>query len=819
MNTIWQDLRYGARMLLKNPGFTLIAVLTLGMGIGANTAIFSVVNGVLLRPLPYNEPERIVTLLSDGRFPVSPANFLDFRANSQSFAQMAAAEAWGGALTGNDRPEQLDGLRMGEGLFGLLGARALLGRTLQAEDYQPGKDHALVLSHKLWQRAFGGDPNVIGRNIRLSGESYAVVGVMPPQFQFPPFWATRAEMWAPLDLRSRVTDRRGGSLRVFARLKPGVTLRQAQAEIDAMNKQLALAYPEADTGLNIRVEPLNEKVVGDVRRALLVLSGAVGFVMLIACANVACLLLARASARQKEAAVRVALGAGRWRIVRQLLTESLLLSACGAALGMLLAVWGVDWLTALLAGNSSSFTVRLPRLSEIKIDATALGFTLMVTLATSLLFGLAPALAASRPDLNQTLKESGRGTSGGRRRLRETLVIAELALASVMLIGAGLLMNSFLKLRSVDPGFSPRNALTMMVSLAGASQYVGPARETFYRRLTDRLAALPGVESVSAINHLPLAGDWWGTSLAIEGRPLPPPGQEIIGIFRVSRPGYFQTMGVPLRAGRDFTERDTLDAPGVAIINETLARRHWPSEDPIGKRVTLDDPRDNSQAPQWFTVVGVVKDVKQNSWTDAPWNEIYLPFQQSRYFYAGTAGHYTSMTLVIRTTVEPQSLAAAAQEAVRSLDRNLPVSSVVTLEQVIADTLWQPRFNLQLIGIFAALAMTLAAIGLYGVMSYSVAQRTREVGLRMALGARRRDVLKLVVGQGMKLALAGVASGLLAAVALTRLMEKLLFEVSATDFSTFALIAVLLTIVALLACWIPARRAAKVDPMVALRCE
>jgi putative ABC transport system permease protein len=760
-----------------------------------------------------------VTLLNDGRFPVSPANFLDFRANSRSFAQMAAAEAWGGALTGNDRPEQLQGLRMGEGLFGMLGARALLGRTLQTEDYQPGKDHVVVLSHKLWQRAFGGDPKVIGRNIRLSGESYAVVGVMPPQFQFPPFWATRAEMWAPLDLRSRVTDRRGGSLRVFARLKPDVTMRQAQAEIDAMNKQLALAYPEANTGLNIRVEPLNEKVVGNVRRALWVLSGAVGFVLLIACANVACLLLASASARQKEAAVRVALGAGRWRIVRQLLTESLLLSVCGAALGMLLAVWGVDWLTALLAGNSSSFTVRLPRLSEIKVDATALGFTLTVTLATSLLFGLAPALAASKPDLNQTLKESGRGTSGGRRRLRETLVVAELALASVMLIGAGLLMNSFLKLRAVDPGFSPRNALTMMVSLAGASQYVGPGRETFYRQLTDRLAALPGVESVSAINHLPLAGDWWGTSLAIEGRPPPPPGQEVIGIFRVSRPGYFQTMGIPLRSGRDFTERDTPDASGVAIINETLARRQWPSEDPIGKRVTLDDPRDNSRTPQWFTVVGVVKDVKQNSWTDAPWNEIYLPFQQNRHFYSGTAGHLTSMTLVIRTTVEPKSLAIAAQETVRSLDRNLPVSSVVTLEQVIADTLWQPRFNLQLIGIFAALAMSLAAIGLYGVMSYSVAQRTREVGLRMALGARRRDVLKLVVGQGMKLALAGVALGLLAAVALTRLMEKLLFEVSATDISTFAVIALLLTIVALLACWIPARRATKVDPMVALRCE
>src|SRR5262245_40145796 len=454
MQTLWQDLRYGARTLWKNPGFTLIAVITLSLGIGANTAIFSVVNGVLLRPLPYHEPERIVTLLNDGRYPVSPANFLDFRANSQSFAQMAAAEAWGATLTGADRPEAIDGLRMGEGLFGLLGEQPLLGRTLQAEDYQPGKDHVLALSHKLWQRAFGGDPNIIGRSITLSGETYAVVGVMPPQFQFPPFSSTRAEMWAPLDLHPRATNRRGGSLRVFARLKPDVTLQKAQAELDAMNKRLALAYPEADTGLNIRAEPLNEKVVGNVRRALLVLSGAVGFVLLIACANVACLLLARASARQKEAAVRVALGASRWRIVRQLLTESLLLSVCGAALGMLLAVWGVDWLTTLLAGNSSSFTVRLPRLSEIKIEATALGFTLTVTLATSVLFGLAPALAASKPDLNHTLKESGRGTWGGRRRLRETLVVAELALASVMLIGAGLLMNSFLKLRAVDPGFS-----------------------------------------------------------------------------------------------------------------------------------------------------------------------------------------------------------------------------------------------------------------------------------------------------------------------------------------------------------------------------
>jgi putative ABC transport system permease protein len=819
MQTLWQDLRYSGRMLLKNPGFTLIAVVTLALGIGANTAIFSVVNGVLLRPLAYHEPERIMTLLQEGRGPVSPANFLDFRANSQSFAQMAAAEAWGGTLASNERPEVVAGLRMGEGLFEMLGVPPLLGRTLQAEDYGPGKDHVLVLSHKLWQRAFGGDPKIVGRQLVLSNESYTVVGVMPPQFLFPPFWSTRAEMWAPLDLRPRATQRGGNSLRVFARLKPGAGQAQAQAEVDAINKRLALAYPDANTGLNVRVTPLNEKVVGSVRPALVALSVTVCFVLLIACVNVACLLLARAASRQKEAALRVALGASRLSLIRQLLTESLMLSLCGAALGVLLAVWGIDWLTALLAGNSTSFSVRLPRLGEIKLDAAALGFTFAVSLLTSLLFGLAPALAASKPDLNQVLKEGGRGTTGGRRRLRESLVVAELALALVLLIGAGLLMNSFIKLQAVDPGFNPRNLLTLTVSLNGATQYVGPARETFYRQLTDRLSALPGVESVSAINHLPLAGDVWGNSFVIEGRPLPPPGQEPNNIGRVSRPGYFRTMGIPLRAGRDFTEHDTADAPGVVIINETLARHYWPSEDPLGKRITFDDVRSATPGPRWLTVVGVIKDVKQGDWMGAPENEVYEPFQQSRGFYAGTAGHFTAMTLLVRTSVAPQSLTTAVQETVRSLDRNLPVSNVVSMEQVIADTLWQPRFNLQLIGLFAAVALVLAAVGLYGVMSYSVAQRTHEVGLRMALGAQRGDVMRLVVGQGLKLALLGVGTGLLASLALTRLMTKLLFGVSVTDPLTFAALSVLLTVVALLACWLPGRRAAKVDPLVALRYE
>ncbi|MDX2033828.1 MAG: ABC transporter permease [Blastocatellia bacterium] len=814
MQTLVQDIRYGIRLLLKNPGFSSIAVITLALGIGANTAIFSVVNGVLLRPLAYREPARIVTLLHEGERPISPANFLDLRANSRSFEQMAAAESWGGALTGTDRPEQISGLRMGEGLFDMLGVPSLLGRTLQPDDYAPGRDRVLVLGHKLWQRVFGGDADIIGRQVRLNGESYTVVGVMPPQFQFPPFWSTRAEMWTPLDLASRGTNRRLNSLRAFGRLKPGATLAQAQTEMETLSRQLAAAYPEANADLNIRVDLLNEKVVGNVRPALLILSVMVGIVLLIACANIACLLLARAAARQREIAVRGAMGASRRRILRQMLTESLLLSLCGAAGGLLLAVWGVNWLTALLGGNSSGFNVRLPRLSEVQLDPAALVFTLSVSLLTGLVFGLAPALIASKPDLNQLLKEGGRGAIGRRGRLREMLVVAELALSVMLLIGAGLLMKSFLKLQAVDPGFDQRNLLTATISLAGASQYVGPARETFYRQLMAKIRSVPGIESASAINHLPLAGDTWGTDIVIEGRPLPPAGQDINAAFRVSRPDYFRTMGIPLRAGRDFTAQDK---PGAVIVNETLARRYWPSEEAVGKRLTLDNPRDASQPVQWLTVVGVTADVKQQSWTSAPANEIYLPFNESGVFYSGTAPQFASMSLVARTSVDPSSLIVALQEAVRGLDRNLPVSRVMTMEQIVADALWQPRFNLQLVALFAGLALTLASVGLYGVMAYSVAQRSHEVGLRMAMGAQQRDVLRLVVGQGMKLALVGVALGLLASAALTRAMTTLLYLVSATDPLTFLSIAALLLAIAFLACYLPARRASHVDPMAALR--
>jgi putative ABC transport system permease protein len=813
---LWQDLRFSMRRLLAEPGFTFVAVLTLALGIGATAAIFSVVNGLLLRPLNYENPQEIVTLLNHGRGPVSPANFLDLRSNSTSFTQLSAAEAWGGTLANNDRAESVSGLRMGDGLFQLLGVSPLLGRTLQAEDFEPGKDHVLVLSHKLWQRAFGGDSQVVGKQVTLSGEPYSIVGVMPPQFQFPPFWSTRAEMWAPLDLRARATSRDGNSLRVFGRLKPGVTRTQAQAEVAAINRQLVQAYSGVNQGMEIQVDALNEKVVGNLRAGLLVLSVAVGLVLLIACANVACLLLARASRRQKEAAVRLALGASRWRLLRQLLTESVLLSLCGAVVGLLLAVWGVDWLTTLLGGNSNSFSLKLPRLNEIKLDGMVLLFTFTVSILTSVLFGLAPALAASRADLNQVFKETGRGVTGGRRRLREMLVVAELALALVLLVGAGLLMNSFVKLQAVEPGFNPRNVLTMTTSLAGASQLVGSAREEFYQQLSARLAALPGVESVGAINHLPLAGDRWGRALAIEGRPSLP-GQGLEAAFRVSRPNYFRTMGIAFHEGRDFTERDTVDAPGVIILNETLARHGWPNESPLGKRVALGGARDDSL--HWLTIVGVVKDVKQDSWVDAPSDEIYLPFQQSGEFFTSTARQYTAMTVVVRTAVAPSSLANAVQETGRSLDHSVAVSNVVSMENVITDTLWQQRFNLQLIGLFAALALILAAIGLYGVMSYSVAQRTHEVGLRMALGAQRGDVIRMVVRQGMVLALIGVVAGLLGAFAVTRLLASLLFGVTPTDPITFAGVALGLLSVAAVACYFPARRATKVDPLVALRYE
>ncbi len=812
MESIYKDLRFSLRVLINSPGFTFVAILTLALGIGANSAVFSIVNSVLLKPLPYQDPDKLVVALHGGTSPVSPADFFDWKRQANSFEQLAAAEIWGPNLTGRDRPEQIQALRATDNLFALLGVQPVLGRGFLPGEDQPGAQPVVVLSQGLWQRRFGGDQKILGQTLTLDGNSYTVIGVMPPGFQFPMFWATNAEMWAPLVIADRTGNRAARSLRIFGRLKPDVSLAQAQTEMSAITARLTEQYPKTNTESNVSVIPLKKKVVGDVQPTLLVLLSAVGLVLLIACINIANLLLARASGREKEIAVRLALGATRFRLVRQMLTESLLLALIGGGAGLLLAFWSVNlFLSALPEGT-------LPRSKAISLDTPALVFTLLLTLLTGLFFGLAPAWQATRPDLNEALKAGGRNAAAnpGSHRLRSLLVVSQVALALMLLIGAGLLIRSFMKLQSVDPGFSPRNVLTMTVSVAGSAESDGARRAVFYQQLLERIDGLPGVESSSAINHLPLDGDVWGFSFSIEGRPAPEPGERMRAAYRVALPGYFHTMGISLDRGRDFTDRDTKDAPGVIIINETLARRYWPNEDPIGKRIKMGSAESDAE---WLSIAGVVKDVKQEEWTEEPGNEVYLPFLQEEDYLTNPKPHYAYLTLVARTSSDPAALAAQVRNEVWAIDKNLPVSRVATMEQVIAEQLWRPRFLMLLLGSFASVALLLAAVGIYGVMSYAVARRTHEIGIRMALGAQAGDVLRLVVGQALALALTGVAAGLAAAFALTRVVSGLLFGVSATDPLIFIAIPLILTGVALAACFIPARRAARVDPMVALRCE
>jgi putative ABC transport system permease protein len=801
MDTLIQDLRYGVRALLKNRSFTAIAVLALALGIGANTAIFSVVNAVLLRPLPYQDPDRIMTVLYEDRIPVAPAEFLDWKEQNHVFENIAAAQYWQPNLVIKDHPEQLWALNLTADMFTLLGVKPILGRTFLSNEDQPGNHLVVVLSHRLWQRSFGGDPAIVGQTITLDGESYTVIGVMPPDFRFAPFWATRAELWAPLNLAPRINDRRGSSLRVFARLKSGVTREQAQAEMATIKQRLEDQYPESKKSFSLSVDPLHEIVVGNIRPALLILLGAVCFVLLIACANVANLLMARATARQKEIAIRTALGATRFRVIRQLLTESVLLSLTGGILGLLLALWGVQALVAFSPDN-------LPRVDAIRLDSPVLFFTLAVSVLTGLIFGIAPAVQSSRLDLNESLKEGGRSSTEGarRNRVRRLLVVAEVALALVLLIGGGLMIRSFAQIQAIDPGFNPHNVLTFVVSLTGSQHSARPQRIAFFDQLIKRIEALPSVQSASAINHLPLAGDTWRIGFAIEGRPVPPPEERTAAIYRIVRPNYFQTMSTSIIKGRDFTDRDTKEAPGVVIINESFARRYWPDEDPLGKRITITDGD-----PTVREIVGVVRDLKQSDWTAEPVQEMYLPHYQSaepRY-----------MTLVVRSASDPTGLIGAVQNEVWAIDKDLPVAQIMSMEQVISDSVGQQRFNMLLLGIFAGLAMTLAAIGIYGVMSYSVTQRKHEIGIRMALGAKQSDVLWMIVKQAMTLTAIGVSLGLIAAFLLTRLMSSLLYGVSATDPATFFAIPLLLAGVALGASFVPARRATKVDPMVALRYE
>jgi putative ABC transport system permease protein len=811
MQTLWQDLRYGARMLLKKPGFTMIAMLTLALGIGANTAIFSVVNAVLLRPLPYREAERIVAiqeLNEEGkRVQVTAANFLDWRAQQTSFAHLAAIFTRQANLALTEQAERINLAVVSANFFEVFSLTAERGRLFMAADEQAGHAPVIVISHGLWQSRFRGAADLVGRGVTLDGKSYTVAGVAPAGFQYP----NQTEAWLPplrlapeLNERMDVTQVRGlGYLSAVALLKPGVSLAQAASEMETITARLRQQYPDTNNTRFNRVVPLHKHLVGETGTMLWLLFGAVSFVLLIACANVANLLLVRAAARQKEMAIRTALGASRWRVMRQLLTESTLLALAGGGLGWLLAVWGVELMVKMLPAD-------FPRLREISLDWRVLGFTLVASVLTGMLFGLAPALQSAKTGVHETLKESARGATGSWRqhRLRHLLIVAEVALSLVLLAGAGLLLRSFLQLQSVNAGFRPQQVLTARLSPSGAGYRSDPAYANYYRRVIERVSAIPGVEAVGAINTLPLSkGPTAG--YRVEGRPLLTPDKWPGANYRSVSPGYFHALNIPVMQGRDFTERDSAEALLVMIVNEALARRDFPGEDPVGKRINLGNT-DRTGQPVWFEIVGVVANVRSLELMEEPLPEFYLSHLQDT---------FAEMSLVIRAAVEPASLSAAVRQAAAEVDKTQPVSRIETMEHIVSEAVSQSRFNLFLLGLFGSLALLLSAAGIYGVTAYSVAQRTPELGIRMALGAQTHDVLKLILGQGLRLISGGIVLGLATALALTRLMKSLLFGVNATDPATFATVALLLMAVALLACWIPARRATKVDPMIALRCE
>jgi putative ABC transport system permease protein len=804
LEQLWRDFRYGLRGMRRNPGFTAVAVIALALGIGANSAIFTAVDAILLRPLGYHDPERLVVILNHGSGAVAPANFVDWKAQSRSFENMGAAEYWTPDLTGSDRPEKLWALHVSADILPLLGVPPALGRFFTRSEDQPGTEFEVVLGYSLWQRQFGGDTNVLGRRMRLDNKTYTVVGVMPPGFRFAPFWATRAELWAPLALGPRTAQRGGNSLRVFARLKPDVTIEQARQEFSAITSRLERQYP--GTNLDQRIVPLKERVVGEIRPALLTLLCAVGFVLLIACANVAHMLLARSAARTHEVAVRVALGAGRARLLRQFLAESLTIAMLGGAVGLMLAYWGVR---AMVRFGPAG----IPRLETLSLDWRVVGVTLAVSLVTGILFGLAPALQASGRSSAESLKEGGRSGSGpARQRVRELLVISEFALSLMLLIGAGLMLRSFEALQAIDPGFRPDHLVTMALSVGG-SQEAGPGREPeFYQRALARVRAIPGVTSAGMTNHLPIAGDIWGFSFWVEGRPLPHPGEEPGAAFRLVLPGYMETMKMPILRGRGINTGDTTGAPGVVVINEYMAQRYWPGENAIGKRISLDNPS-SSKLVAWLTVVGIAKNAVRSDWAAPPEEEFFLPYLQ----HTDAMGHY--ITLVVRTQLDPSVLTRPVETAIWQIDRNVTISEVQTMNTVVDGANAAPRFNMALLAVFAILATVLSAVGICGVMSYAATRRRREIGIRMSLGARPTEILRLITGEGMVLALCGTAAGIGGALLLTRLMAKLLYGVPPVDPLTFVAVTLLLIAVALAACLIPAFRAARVSPVTALRQE
>jgi putative ABC transport system permease protein len=800
-----QDLRYGVRMLLKNPGFTLIAVLTLGLGVGANTAIFSIVNAVLLRPLPFKDPARLVTVWESNaekgqtHGAVGGANFTDWKNQNQVFEMLAAYFSWNYSLTGNDQPQRLTAAVVSAGFFQALGTDAALGRVLVPEDDQEADENVVVLSHTLWQNRFGGNREIIGQTITLNNRPHTVVGVMPASFDFPD---GRTDIWRPMAMSPQNAQNREGKwLKTIGRLKPGVSLEQASAAMNTIAGRLAESYPKTNAGWGVNLIPLHEELVGKARRFLLTLFGAVLFVLLIACVNVANLLLARGATRQKENAIRAALGAGRLRLLRQYLAESLLLAMLGSAVGLALAFWSLDALIALSPDD-------VPGLARATIDGRVLGFTLALSLLTTWIFGLAPAWQASKPDLNETLKEGSHTTGGAGRRVQDALVVVEVAAGVVLLVGAGLMIRSLLRLQAVEPGFNPHDVLTMRVALPASKYGENYQSIAFFQQALERIKALPGVVSAGAIQDLPLGQNTMSFPFTIEGRPSVSAASRPLAAYRAVTEGYFRTMGIPLVAGRAFTPNDNLQTVPVVIINQTMARRFFANEDPLGKRLHFGEPNDPSS-----TVIGVVGDVKHLGLADEEVAAIYQPHAQNRFAWLRW------MTLVVRTNAAPPSLVAPIRSRIAEVDRDQPIYDIATLEHLLAKSVAQPRFSAFLLGLFALLALTLAAVGLYGVMAHAVAQRAHEIGLRMALGAQVRDVLALVIGRGMRLTLLGLVIGLAVSVALTGVLKTLLFNISATDPLTFAGVVGVLLAVALIACYLPARRAAKVDPLAALRCQ
>jgi putative ABC transport system permease protein len=800
METIISDIRQGIRTLLKRPAFTALAVITLALGIGATTAIFSVVNGLLLRPLPYRDDQRLITLGQSNRKTgvaregVSPANFLDWREQARSFAGVAAAEQWGFTLTDYGEPEGMKGSVVTKGFFEILGTNALVGRTLLPEDYE-NNAQVVVISHGLWQRRFGGDPQIIGRKLTLNDEPTTVVGVMPTEFDYP----ANRELWAPREGRPSDPQNRGGSLfRVIGRLRTDVALEQAQQEMNGIAAQLGRQYPQTNTDVDAVVVPLREQLVGHVRLALYILFGVVSLVLLIACANVASLQLVRSSERQREFAVRAALGASGKRLLQQLLTESLLLSLAGGLGGVLLSKALIRVIVAISPST-------LP-LTQISLNPMVLLFAAGVSLMTALIFGLTPAIQASRINLQIVLR-GGRSETAGRRRqrVRQVLVVSEIALALVVLVGAGLLVRSFVTLLHTDPGFTPDKGLALEVSLG---RLPAAERIVFVDQVLERVSTLPGVQSVAVSSALPFHENQVAlpSPIKISGRPTGPTGSEPIALMIRASEGYFRALGVPLLQGRLFDQRDRGNAPPVVLVNETMARRLWPAATPLGQKISFTAVGQNMTAE----IIGVVGAVRPTGFDSEPRPEFYLHYPQSP---AGL------VTVFVRTAGDPASLLPAVKAEIREGNRNQAFLSVYTIAQLVDKTTAQRRFNLLWLGAFAVLALVLATVGLYGLISFSTAQRTKEIGVRMALGAQQGDVLKLVMREGLGLALIGVALGLVTVAAASRLMKSLLFGVAATDPLTFASVALLLTFVALFACYIPARRATRVDPLVALRYE